>query len=408
MKLHRRGRRLAVLATAGLLAVVSGCSGSSLSDDQTDNTGPVKIGLVVALSGTYQAVGEDMKRGWDLYLDLHGNKLGGRDVEVIVVDEGDGSGAVVAPINKLVKQDKVVAVAGIVGGGSVAAAVPILVENRIPLIGSNGRPTTMDDVSWVWHTSFLSTEPGIAMGAYVHREVDGPVYAIGPDYQGGWDELQGFTDAFTAAGGKLANPGGKTTFTPFPQTTNFAPYLADIKASGAKAVYTFYAGSAAVAFVKQYHEFGLADEIPLYAAGFLTEGGVLAAQGEAALGIKNSLNYSSDLDNPTNRAFAAAYQSAYNLLPTTFAMATYDAAAVLDKAIAAASAKGEVTGESINEAMAEIGQIDSPRGTWLFSAEHTPVQRWYLREVRHDGRALSNVVVQDLMTLGTVHARAPF
>src|SRR5690606_13684923 len=140
----------------------------------------------------------------------------------------------------------------------------------------------------------------------------------------------------------------------------------------------------------------------------LTEGGVLAAQGEAALGIKNSLNYSSDLDNPANRAFAAAYQSAYNLLPTTFAMATYDAAAVLDKAIAAASAKGEVTGETINEAMGEIGQIDSPRGTWLFSAEHTPVQRWYLREVRHDGRALSNVVVQDLMTLGTVHARAPY
>src|SRR5690606_36578809 len=139
------------------------------------------------------------------------------------------------------------------------------------------------------------------------------------------------------------------TFTPFPQTTNFAPYLADIKASGAKAVYTFYAGSAAVAFVKQYHEFGLSEEIPLYTAGFLTEGGVLAAQGEAALGIKNSLNYSSDLDNPANRAFAAAYQSAYNLLPTTFAMATYDAAAVLDKAIAAASAKGEVTGETINE-----------------------------------------------------------
>lgn len=398
--MRRLLRTVSTLATGGLLVAASGCAGSSLATDPVAAAGPVKIGLVVSLSGTYQAVGEDMKRGWDLYLSSHGNKLGGRDVEVVVADEGDGSGAVVAPINKLVKQDKVVAVAGIVGGGSVAAAVPILVENRIPLIGSNGRPTTMDDVSWVWHTSFLSTEPGIAMGEYVHRQTGGPVYAIGPDYQGGWDELQGFTDAYTRAGGRLANPSGKTTFTPFPQTTNFAPYLADIKASGAKAVYTFYAGSAAVAFVKQYKEFGLADTIPLYAAGFLTEGGVLGAQGDAALGIRNSLNYSSDLDNPTNRAFAAAYQSAYSLLPTTFAMATYDAAAVLDKAIAAAAATGEVTGESINRAMAGIGQIDSPRGTWLFSTDHTPVQRWYLREVRHDGRALSNVVVQDLMTLG--------
>src|SRR5690606_36742288 len=118
MTVHRRGRRLAALASAVLLAGVWGCAGSSLSDDTSHAAGPVKIGLVVSLSGTYQAVGEDMKRGWDLYLNLHGNKLGGRDVEVIVVDEGDGSGAVVAPINKLVKQDKVVAVAGIVGGGS--------------------------------------------------------------------------------------------------------------------------------------------------------------------------------------------------------------------------------------------------------------------------------------------------
>jgi branched-chain amino acid transport system substrate-binding protein len=342
-----------------------------------------------------------MKRGWDLYLSTHGGTLGGREVEIIVVDEGDGSGLVVGPINKLVRQDKVVAVAGIVGGGSVAAAVPILVANRIPLIGSNGRPTTMDDVSWTWHTSFLSTEPGIAMADYVHRQTNGPVYAIGPDYQGGWDELQGFTDTYLKAGGKLANPSGKTTFTPFPATTNFAPYLAEIKASAAKAVYCFYAGTAAVAFVKQYADFGLAGKIPLYAAGFLTEGGVLAAQGESAVGIRNSLNYAADLDNPTNRAFAAAYQSAYNLLPTTFAMATYDAAAVLDKAIAAAAATGAVTGESINTAMAGIGQIDSPRGTWLFSKDHTPVQRWYLREVRNDGRALSNVVVQDLLTLGT-------
>jgi branched-chain amino acid transport system substrate-binding protein len=74
---------------------------------------------------------------------------------------------------------------------------------------------------------------------------------------------------------------------------------------------------------------------------------------------------------------------------------------VLDKAIAAAAATGAVTGESINTAMAGIGQIDSPRGTWLFSKDHTPVQRWYLREVRNDGRAVSNVVVQDLLTLGT-------
>jgi len=387
------------VVAAALLLAATGCAGSSLQNTPAAATGPVKVGLLVSLSGTYQAVGEDMKKGFDLYLSTHGTKLGGHPIDVSVADEGEGSGAVVPPVTKLVKQDKVQAVVGIVGGGSVAAAQPILTEGKVPLVGSNGRPTTMKDVSWVWHTSFLSTEPGIAMAQYVKNQVNGPVYAIGPDYQGGWDELTGFTEAFAKAGGKLANANGKTTYTPFPQTTNFAPYLEQIKASGAKAVYTFYAGGAAVAFVKQYKEFGLAGTIPLYAAGFLTEGGVLGAQGVAAMNIRNSLNYAADLDNPTNRAFAAAYQNAYKTLPTTYAMATYDAAAVLDKAIA--TIKGDVTGESINAALGGIGQIDSPRGAWQFSGGHTPVQRWYLREVRSDGRSLSNVVVQDLMTLGS-------
>src|SRR3712207_7027802 len=63
----------------------------------------------------------------------------------------------------------------------------------------------------------------------------------------------------------------------FPYTTlfrSFQPYLARIQRSGAKAVYCFYAGAEAVAFVKQYQQFGLASKIPLYCSGFVTEGGV--------------------------------------------------------------------------------------------------------------------------------------
>ena len=98
------------------------------------------------------------------------------------------------------------------------------------------------------------------------------------------------------AGGTVAG----SEFTPFGKTTNFQPYLARIERSGAKAVYCFYAGAEAVAFVKQYQQFGLASKIPLYCSGFATEGGVLKAQGDAALGIKTSLHYSDQIDNPTN------------------------------------------------------------------------------------------------------------
>jgi branched-chain amino acid transport system substrate-binding protein len=381
-------------AAAAVLLVAAGCASDPNASAHADT---VKIGLIVSLSGTYQAVGTDMRDGFQLYLDTHHGQFGGRTVDLVVADEGNGADTAVPAATKLIKADRVIALAGVVGGGSVAGIAPIARDNTVPLVGSNGRPN-LPDPAWVWTTSFLSVEPGAAIAGYVKDTVDGPVYAIGPDYQGGWDELQGFTDTFLAAGGRLANPDGKTLFTPFPATTNFLPYFAQIAATDAKAVYCFYAGKAAIDFVTQYRQSRLRD-VPLYGA-FLTEGTILQAQGQAAAGIFNVLNYSPDLDNAANRAFVAAWRATHpDRAPTTFAMASYDAAAVLDRAIGTVA--GPVTSQAVNDAIATLGQIDSPRGGWQFNTTtHAPIQKWYLRKVQLDGGALSNVVVQDLATLG--------
>ena len=55
----------------------------------------------------------------------------------------------------------------------------------------------------------------------------------------------------------------------------------------------------------------LKDTIPLYGSGFLTEGSVLAQQGDAALGVQTTLHYSDQLDNPANKAFVAAWKKEY-------------------------------------------------------------------------------------------------
>jgi len=393
-----RRRTCALFAVALAATTIPGC-GHQPRDGGANDT--IKIGLLVSLSGTYQSVGTDMRDSFRLYLSTHGNKLGGHPVQLTIADEGDGPATALPAATKMIKQDRVDVLTGIVGGGSVAAIAPLVTQTHTPLVGANGRPD-LKDVSWVWHTSFLSDEPGAAIAGYVHDTVHGPVYAIGPDYQGGWDELRGFTDAYAKAGGQLANPDGKATFTPFPATTNFGPYLAKIKASEAKAVYCFYAGKAAIDFVTQYAQSDVKD-VPLYAAGFLTEGSVLPAQGTAAAGIQTVLNYSPDLDNAANRAFLSAWQAdavKHTGPPTTYAMASWDAAALLDKAIAAAG--DQPTPSAINAAISRLGQIDSPRGPWQFSPKsHSPVQKWYLRRVQNDGSALANVVVSDLATLGS-------
>jgi branched-chain amino acid transport system substrate-binding protein len=388
--------RFIVAAAAVTVAVtVSGCSGGRGSAAETD-TESVKVGLIVSLSGVYETVGTDMRDGFQLYLDTHNGQLGGREVDLIIGDEGDGPETSQPAATRLIQQEQVQVMTGIVAGGSYLAVAELTTEAEIPLLGANARPD-IEDVTWQWATSYLSDEPGKAIAPYVLDAVDGPVWAIGPDYQGGHDELRGFVEEFTSLGGELANPDGETTFTPFPQTDNFLPYLSEIANSDAEAVYAFYAGKAAIDFVTQYRQSDAA-ELPLYGA-FLTEGAILGAQGDAAEGVFNVLNYSPDLDNPANREFVAAWSERYDRVPTTFAMASWDAALVLDQAIG--RIEGEVTPADINTAIGELGQIDSPRGMWQFSeTTHSPIQPWYLREVRYDGPVLTNVLVEPLATVG--------
>lgn len=386
--------RISTVAVATLL-LGAACSESSLGGDEDEPIeGAVTIGLLVPQSGVYKPLGDDMTNGFELYLEENDNMLGGREVELATADEGETPETGRAAAEQLVKQDDALAVTGVVSSTVMNSVRDLFESEEVPLVGSNASPTTLTETTYIWRTSYVNDEPGKALGEYVANTVDGPVYLIAADYQAGVDEIEGFKETFEPAGGQVADE----VYTPFPTTTNFQPFLANIDNADPAAVFCFYAGSAAVDFVKQYAQFGLADQIPLYAPGFLTEGGVLDAQGDAAEGVFTSMNYSASLDNPVNAEFAAAYETAYGMAPTTYAAASYDAAQVLDAAIE--DAGDDLTRETLNDAIGEVGEIDSPRGPWRFNDIGTPEQMWYLRKVEPSDGALTNVVTDELGILG--------
>ncbi|MDG4760415.1 ABC transporter substrate-binding protein [Micromonospora sp. WMMD710] len=434
---HHRWRTATASIAATTLLAVAGCAGSSLSDADTTAT-EIRIGLIVPKSGPYKAIGDDQAAGWRLALEKLDGKLGGRPVKVIEADEGDGKATALASARKLIEQDKVLA---LVGGGTadtVQTLYPLLNESKVPLIGMGGRPSTIADPTYLWSTSWLSQETGASIAGYLRMTVgNGRVWVIGPDYIGGRDQIGGFVTAFRKAGGQLANPGGEPTWTPWAPapTTEFSPYLTKIKEAKPAAVYTFYAGASAIEFVKQYRQYGITT--PLYASGFLTEGAPLAALKEQAKGIYTALNYSSTLDNAANRDFVRRFTSANEgKLPNVYHVCAWDAALVLDRAIAEALAQPDapaatptatapvpsnpassspaassaaasaaatgLTSQTLTAALPRVGSIDSPRGAWQFGpTNHTPVQAYYLREVAQDGQVWVNRTVQTLTTLGS-------
>jgi branched-chain amino acid transport system substrate-binding protein len=357
----------------------------------------VRIGMLAPQSGIYEVIGEDLIKGFELYLQLHDNKLGGRNVTLIKADEGETADSGMAAADRLIKTEDVLALTGVVNSNVMLRIKDLVEASHVPLVGSNASPTNLQGTKYIWRTSYVNDEPGKALGRYLANTLPskGPLYLIAADYQAGKDEINGVLDTFRQADGSVWGEPVYTPFTPAP-TKNFAPYLSAIKSSDARAVFCFYAGSSAVDFVKQYQAAKV--NLPLYAPGFLTEGPVLQSQADAAAGIYTAMNYAIDLDNAANRAFVAEFQGANDRGPTTYAMASYDAAAVLDKAIALAGR--DLDRVNLNLAIGEVGQIDSPRGAWQFNVTRTPQQKWYLRQVRMDGTMLSNTLVSELTTLG--------
>ncbi len=205
----------------------------------------------------------------------------------------------------------------------------------------------------------------------------------------GHEQLNGFKAAFTAGGGRIAGE----QYSPFGITQDFQPYLAQVRASGAGAIYAFYAGQDAIGFVRQYRDFGLTGRIPLYGPG-LPDRGADARRPRARrpTGIITALHYSSELDTPVNRDFVEAYEAAYKALadrpsrsrPTTPAPSSTPPSP---------RSTGPSPARPSSPRCPRSVRSTAPGGPWRFSPRRNPDQRMYLRQVRRDGDRFVNAVV---------------
>ncbi|MFF5054490.1 ABC transporter substrate-binding protein [Micromonospora sp. NPDC000663] len=395
MSQMNRRRALQLLAALGTTGFAAGCGSDTDAQSAADRS-PIKIGLITPQAGGFKSIGDDITNGFQLFLDMHDQRLGGHPVTLLTADEGDSAKTGKAAVDDLLKQG-VLALTGVVNSAVMVGIRDTVEQARVPLIGSNASPSSLQSVFYIWRTSYVLDEAGRALGRYLRDQLpaNGRVAIIMPENVGSPDVVRGFRQEFGATDPRIADPVTYTTANPNPGKTAFAVDINKALAKKPTAVFCFFAGNAAVEFIKQLRE---EYSGPVYAPGFLTEGTVLENLKDNALGIQTALNYSADLNNTSNRVFASAYRKKYQVTPTTYAMASYDAAQVLDQAIQLTG--GKPTPQQVNLALGKIGQIDSPRGIWQFNQPRTPQQKWYLREVQRDGQVMSNVLINELATLG--------
>lgn len=338
-----------------------------------------RVGLLLPYSGVYAALGEEIEAGFRLGLEHFGDVLGEDTVTVLKEDTEVKPPVGLVKTKKLVLQDRVDVLAGIVSSGVLAAVRDFVHSAKVPLVVANAgnvEATGPKCSRYIVRVSFSNAQIARPMGRYMAETGIRTAVAMAPDYAAGHQHVEAMQAAFESGGGRML----AAIYTPFGRTQDFAPYLTQAQATGAEALFAFYAGSEAIAFIKQYAAFGLGGTLPLYAAGYLNSRLTLDAIGDAAVGSINSLHYVTTLDTPENRRFQQAFRERHGRIASEYAVQGYDAAHLIVEALA--RSKGDP--EAFVDAAREV-RFASPRGPWYIDpATNNIVQNIYIYEIVKD------------------------
>ena len=356
------------LTIAAAMAFAAGAAGAE----------PVKVGMITTLSGGGAGLGIDVRDGFQLALD----QAEGHEVELVVEDDAQKPDVAVQLADEMIQSEEVDVLTGIIWSNLAMAVVPAAVRQGVFYLSPNAGPSALagqgcheNYFNVAWQNDNLHE----AAGAYANDAGYSDVFVMAPNYPAGQDALTGFKRMYD---GELAGE----IYTQLGQT-DYAAEIAQIRASGADAVFFFLPGGMGISFVKQYDQSEVG--LPLIGPAFSFSQDILAAVGEAALGVKNTSQWSQDLENEANVAFVESFQAEYGRLPSLYASQGFDTANLLLSAMETAHPDDP---EAFRAAL-EAAEFDSVRGDFAFGPNHHPVQDIYVREVVEQDGTLTNVIV---------------
>ncbi len=118
-------------------------------------------------TGTYAALGKNIDEAVRLAVGEQGGKLGGREVEYVVLDDESEPAKGAENANKLVTRDKVDFLIGTVHSGVAMAMVKVATDNDTMLLIPNAGAAAATGAACapnIFRTSFSNWQPGFAMG----------------------------------------------------------------------------------------------------------------------------------------------------------------------------------------------------------------------------------------------------
>ncbi|MGP0091911.1 MAG: ABC transporter substrate-binding protein [Xanthobacteraceae bacterium] len=368
------GRLFAAMAT--LLAAAGAASAQ----------GPVKIGVIMPMTGPFQSTGWQANAAVNLFLQQRGATVAGRPIEAIVKDDGGVADNSKRIAQELIVQDHVDVLLGF-GLTPIALAVaPVATQAKVPMIVTLASTSVVVERSpYIVRT--IQTIPQIAnvVGAWAAKNGVKDAVSIVSDYAPGHDAEDWFAKSFEGGGGKvierlrvpLANP-------------DFAPFLQRARDQAPQALFAFVPSGIGGIFAKQFAERGLDKSgIRIVSMSDVMDDDLLNGMGDPVLGVITGGPYSVAHSSPANDSFVQAFEKANNRRPNIVSVSAYDGMELLYRALAATN--GAAEGPALVEAMKGLAW-ESPRGPIRIDpGTRDIVQNIYMRKVERRNGELYNV-----------------
>jgi len=236
---------------------------------------PLRIGIITFLSGPAAGpFGVPAKNASDLLVDAlnKGGQIpgyektgfGGRQIEVVYVDEAGGPTKVVTEYRNLVERQNVDLVIGVISSGDCLAVAPVAEEmKKLTVLFDCATNRIFEEASYkyVFRTTTMATQENVAAARYIAENYPGlkTFSGVNPNYAWGQDAWSDFTEAM-----KIIKPQAQIGTIVWPKlgAGQYGTEISAVLGSGGEIVHNGLWGGDLEAYILQAAPRGLLAKMP--------------------------------------------------------------------------------------------------------------------------------------------------
>ncbi|HEX6512141.1 MAG TPA: ABC transporter substrate-binding protein [Chloroflexota bacterium] len=347
---------------------------------------PVKIGMMLPLTGPLSPISKDEQDGFNGYLATINNSVAGRPIQITNADTQGQADVGLAKAKQLVEGDKVDLLAGIVATPVCYAVAPYVKQVQIPLVitadcGAQGLTTDPKFASpYLSRWTETNNEQFAPPADWAYKQGYRKAIVMTSDFGAGIEISDAFSSIFIERGGTVIQE-----LHPALGTNDFGPFLAQLDKS-ADVLALFLPGTDGLHFAQQYQSYIDAKKLPMIdMGGPITDSSNFGQLGDKATDFASAVyNWSAAVDNPVNQAFVKAWQQDHNgVIPPTRVATSYANAEILVAALQ--KVNGDVSDKQKFLDALYATDVQTVKGPVKLDKYHDIVQNMYMYKVVKNG-----------------------